>query len=99
MKLTRKQRLLLRKKRISRARHKRRKLQRLKDNIVLYRNDPAKFAEDFTGVKLTPFQKILVNMEYKHKLMTVLRQSGYGHYSKTYLNTIDIYNKLVKDVE
>lgn len=99
MKLTKKQRFLLRKNRIRKARHKKRKLNKLKSTIELYRNDLAKFVEDFTGVKLTPFQKILVNMEYKHKLMTVLRQSGYSHYSKTYLNTIDIYNKLVKDVE
>lgn len=62
-------------------------LNKLKSTIELYRNDIVKFIEDFTGVKLTLFQKILLNTEYKNKLMTVLRQSGYSHYSKTYLNT------------
>ena len=62
MKLTRKQRLLLRRKRISRARHKRRKLQRLKDNIELYRNDPAKFAEDVLGIELKGWGKALLRL-------------------------------------
>ena len=77
MKLTRKQRLLLRRKRISRARHKSRKLQRLKDNIELYRNDPAKFAEDVLGVELKGWQKALLRLDKLPILMRLPRQHGY----------------------
>lgn len=92
MKLTRKQRLLLRKKRISRARHKRRKLQRLKDNIELYRNDPAKFAEDVLGVELKGWQKALLSLDKFPILMTLPRKHGY----KTYVDIMSSLNKLIK---
>ena len=81
MKLTRKQRLLLRKKRISRARNKRRKLQRLKDNIELYRNDPAKFAEDILGVELKGWQKALLRLDKLPTLMTLPHRHGYKNHA------------------
>lgn len=51
----------------------------MKERKELYKNDLAKFIEDFTGVKLTLFQKILLNTEYKYTLMTVPRRHGYKH--------------------
>lgn len=92
MKLTRKQRLLLRKKRISRARNKRRKLQRLKDNIELYRNDPAKFAEDILGVELKGWQKALLRLDKSPTLMALPRRHGY----RNYIEIKESINKLIK---
>ena len=92
MKLTRKQRLLLRRKRISRARHKRRKLQRLKDNIELYRNDPVKFAEDVLGIELKGWEKALLRLDKLPILKTLPRRHGY----ETYVDIMSSLNKLIK---
>lgn len=61
----------------------------MKERKELYKNDLAKFIEDFTGVKLTLFQKILLNTEYKYTLMTVPRRHGYKH-------SVDMVNKIKK---
>ncbi len=66
-------------------------LNKLKSTIELYRNDIVKFIEDFTGVKLTPVQKILLNIEYKNKLMIVPRRHGYKH-------SVDMVNKIKKQL-
>lgn len=61
----------------------------MKERKELYKNDLAKFTEDFTGVKLTLFQKILLNAEYKYKLIPVPRRHGYKH-------SVDMVNKIKK---
>lgn len=92
MKLTRKQRLVLRKKRISRHRNKRRKINKLKDSIEIYRNDSVKFIEDFLGFKLASWQKALLRLDKPPILMALPRRHGY----RNYIEIKESINKLIK---
>lgn len=91
MKLSKKQRLLLRKKRMSKARHKRRKEKFLMDNIVRYRNDPVEFLEDYLGIKLNSFQKALLKCG---NCMSMMLPIGRKHGYHRFVDVVDEYNKI-----
>lgn len=52
--------------------------EKLKEWVGFYRENPHRFAEDYLGVKLKTFQKILVYLCFKYPFFTFLASRGLG---------------------
>lgn len=52
--------------------------EKLKQWVGFYRENPHRFAEDYLGVKLKTFQKILVYLCFKYPFFTFLASRGLG---------------------